>query len=153
MRALILEKIKKTILDSLSKKITKLKESISTRWVVSFYKMGSHVKLAQTKEEKEAIFRFRFEVYNNELGRVVPGNYSNGMIHDEFDDSENCKIFYIGSVDKVLATARVLLFEKDKTPEFIIKDYSLGLFDNITNNKISVMERFMVRKDLRGGVG
>jgi len=44
------------------------------------------VKLAVTKQEIEAAFRLRYDVFNRELREGLPESYLTGMDKDAYDD-------------------------------------------------------------------
>jgi len=43
------------------------------------------VKLATTESEKKALYRLRYEIFNEELGEGIPENAATGLDHDPYD--------------------------------------------------------------------
>ncbi len=64
------------------------------------------VKLATTDAEKEAVYRLRFRVFNEELGEGIPENAATGMDVDEYDPF--CDHLLLITDNRVVATYRLL---------------------------------------------
>lgn len=117
------------------------------------YPVGVFAKEARTIEERRAVYRFRYSIYSIELNRDVEGvNHGEKVVRDELDEMEFTKVFYTGSINKITSTIRFLIFEKNSVTKELIDEYSLSDFEEIRNNPIIFIGRFMVAKDLRGGL-
>jgi len=117
------------------------------------YPVGVFAKEAGTIEERRAVYRFRYSIYSIELNRDVEGvNHGEKVVRDELDEMEFTKVFYTGSINKITSTIRFLIFEKNSVTKELIDEYSLSDFEEIRNHPIIFIGRFMVAKDLRGGL-
>jgi len=117
------------------------------------YPVGVFTKEARTIEERRAVYRFRYSIYSNELKRDVEGvNHREEVVRDELDELECTKVFYTGSVDKITSTIRFLIFDKNSVIKELVDEYSLGDFEGIHHHPIIFIGRFMIAKDLRGGL-
>jgi putative hemolysin len=63
-------------------------------------------KLATTDEERDAVFKLRYEIFNEELGEGIPENQRTQRDQDPFD--QNCHHLMLLDKGKVVATARLL---------------------------------------------
>jgi CRP-like cAMP-binding protein len=113
--------------------------------------MAYEVGVAQTDEEKEAVYRFRYTVYVEEMGRYQESADHEGRRLVEPEDEQSF-ILHIRDVDDhtVVGTGRVTWggygFSQRQ-----IDEYSLTPFlDALPHEHIAVGERVMVRPDLRG---
>jgi predicted GNAT family N-acyltransferase len=104
---------------------------------------------AETAEELEAVYRFRYSVYVEEMGR-----YQGTADHErrrlvEAED-EHSWIFYALEGDEVVATGRVT-WGGDHFSERQIRQYSLQPFlDELPHDLMAVGERLMVVPKYRG---
>lgn len=103
------------------------------------------VKVAKTEEEKEKIFRFRYEVYVKEMGRPCYADHKNEMIRDSFDKTAHN--LYIESKGNICATARVN-FKKESNLEFE-KEYKIDQFYPYYPGSVSEISKFIVEKTKR----
>lgn len=134
------------------KRFKEIKEKLFLKTIASFYRPGFYAKLAQTPEEKLDVYRFRYKVYAEELGRAVPGlDHEEKMIKDELDEIESSHIFYVKKEKEIIATVRVCYFKGNITKN-LIEYYSLQGFSGLESEKICLMERFMVSKKFRGTI-
>jgi hypothetical protein len=109
---------------------------------------GAHQ--ARTQEEKEAVYRFRYEVYVAEMGR-----YRSVADHERrrFSEPEDgsARIFYIAKEGEVLATSRFSWGGDAPFTERLIDHYDLTRFlAEIPAEAMVVGERGMVKPELRG---
>lgn len=73
------------------------------------------MKLATTEAEREAVFRLRYQVFNEELGEGIPENAATGLDRDAFDDF--CDHLMLLSDDgQVVGTYR-LLYGPQRPPQ------------------------------------
>ncbi len=63
-------------------------------------------KLATTELERDAVFKLRYEIFNEELGEGIPENQRTQRDQDPFD--QNCHHLMLLDKDRVVATARLL---------------------------------------------
>jgi hypothetical protein len=111
--------------------------------------MAFDVGLAETVEEKEAVYRFRYSVYVEEMGRYQGRADHEGKRLVEPED-EHGFVFYAREGDTVVGTARLSWGGTGFSPRQI-DEYSLAPFlDELPHEHIAVGERVMVVPRLRG---
>jgi hypothetical protein len=113
--------------------------------------MAYEVRLAETEEEKEAVYRFRYTVYVEEMGRYQKTADHAGRRLVEPEDEQSF-ILYIrdGDDGTVVGTAR-LSWGGHGFSQRQIDEYSLTPFlDALPHEHIGVGERVMVLSSLRG---
>src|SRR5437762_7034336 len=113
--------------------------------------MAYEVGVAQTDEEKEAVYRFRYTVYVEEMGRYQNTADHAGRRLVEPEDDESF-ILYIRDADDgtVVGTGRMTWGGRGFSQRQI-DEYSLAPFlDALPHECIAVGERVMVMPSLRG---
>ncbi|MET0896244.1 MAG: GNAT family N-acetyltransferase [Acidimicrobiia bacterium] len=111
--------------------------------------MTYEVALAQTDEEKEAAYRFRYTVYVEEMGRYQGSADHEGRRLVEPEDDHSF-VIYARDGDDVVGTAR-LSWGGNGFSERQIDEYRLAPFlADLPNEQIGVGERVMVTPALRG---
>lgn len=114
------------------------------------YGKGTHYKIARTLEERNKIFSFRYEVYQEELGYDMPGtNHDLRIVKDDIDDLPESILFYLEKNGKLIATMRLVIYPEHKVPDKVIQFYSLEKHSWLKNYSICEIERFMARKEFR----
>jgi cyclic nucleotide-binding protein len=112
--------------------------------------MAYDVGLADTDEKKEAVYRFRYSVYVEEMGRYqgIADHVGRRLVEPEDDQSW---IFYARADDgEVVGTAR-LSWGGNGFTERQIEEYRLDPFlAELPPEHIALGERMMVKPDLRG---
>ena len=112
--------------------------------------MAFEVGLAETDEQKEAAYRFRYTVYVEEMGKYgdIADHEGRRLVEPEDDQSW---IFYARVDDgEVVGTAR-LSWGANGLSERQIEEYRLGPFlAELPPEHIAVGERVMVKPELRG---
>ncbi|MBI3785314.1 MAG: cyclic nucleotide-binding domain-containing protein [Deltaproteobacteria bacterium] len=108
------------------------------------------IALAETEEEKRAVYRFRYSVYVEEMGK-----YRSVADHEQRLFYEPCdahsRIFYAAENGEVVATARSTWGGDAPIPQRMIDQYQLEPFlAELPQSAISVGERGMVVPRLRG---
>jgi hypothetical protein len=71
------------------------------------------LNMAKTKEEYEAIYRFRYKVYYEELGR--DGHFADHekcFLKYPRDESENTALFYVGAIDNIIGVTCIECWRK-----------------------------------------
>lgn len=87
------------------------------------------VGIATTPEEKQEIYRFRYQIYIEEMAKnLQDADYKNKMIYDELDDWAFLLYAKIGS--ELIATARINVGTASRFPEELVKLLSLDKFQN-----------------------
>jgi len=108
------------------------------------------IALAETEEEKQAVYRLRYGIYVEEMGK-----YKSVADHQRRLFSEPCdahsRIFYATEDGEMVATARVTWGGDAPLPQRMIDQYGLVPFlAELPQSAISVGERGMVVPRLRG---
>jgi predicted GNAT family N-acyltransferase len=111
--------------------------------------MAFDVGEATTPEEKEAVYRFRYSVYVEEMGRYQDTADHEGRRLVEPED-ETSWIFYAREGDDVVGTAR-LSWGAHGFSERQVDEYSLEAFlAEVPHEHLAIGERVMVTPRLRG---
>jgi len=111
--------------------------------------MGVEFFRAESEQEREEVFRFRYSVYVEELGRYRSSADHRGRRLVEPEDDHS--VIYGARKDgRVVGTGRLTFGEDGFSPRQIAQ-YSLGPFlADVPIELIAVGERHMVAPDLRG---
>jgi hypothetical protein len=111
--------------------------------------MAFEVGLAETTEQKEAVYRFRYSIYVEEMGRYrsVADHVGRRLVEPE---DEASWIFYARDGDDVVGTARLSWAERGFSSRQT-DEYSLQPFlDELPHRHVALGERVMVTPALRG---
>ncbi len=109
-----------------------------------------HIGIAETKDEREAVYRLRYDVYVEEMGRYqTVADHKRRMLYEDCD--EQSRISYVSIDGEVVATARLTWGGDAPIPQRMIDQYGLAPFlAELPASAIAVGERGMVRPHLRG---
>ncbi len=109
-----------------------------------------HIGIAETDEEKRAVYRLRYDVYVKEMGRYQSvADHEQRMLSEECD--EQSRISYASVDGEVVATSRFTWGGDAPLPQRMIDQYGLAPFlAELPASAIGVGERAMVRPHLRG---
>lgn len=109
-----------------------------------------HIGLAETEAERQAIYRLRYDVYVEEMGRYRGvADHDRRMLYEDVDAQS--RISYIEMDGDIVATARLTWGGDAALPQRMIDQYSLSPFlAELPAAAIAVGERAMVRPHLRG---
>jgi CRP-like cAMP-binding protein/N-acyl-L-homoserine lactone synthetase len=118
--------------------------------LAELFMMLEKVHYAQSKEEREALYRFRYKIYHGELKRKYGVDHDRKWVYDEDDESDYAHHFYVGNLDNIKGTVRLLIWNPGKIPKKFFDDLSLNRFPNINNYTVSEVGRFMIDKSSRG---
>jgi hypothetical protein len=111
--------------------------------------MTYEIGLAERAEEKEAVYRFRYAVYVEEMGRYQGSSDHAGRRLVEPED-EHSWIFFARDGDVVVGTARLSWGANGFSPRQI-EEYSLAQFlEGLPHEYVAIGERVMVTPSLRG---
>lgn len=105
---------------------------------------------ARSEEEKEAVYRFRYEIYVEEMGRYRGiADHERRRFREPEDDT--ARIFYAASDGKVVATSRMNWGGDAPFTDRLVDHYRLEPFlAEIPREVMAVGERGMVKPELRG---
>lgn len=106
--------------------------------------------LAESEEERRAVYRFRYAVYVEEMGRYQGlADHANRWLVEPEDAVS--RIFYATQGDEVVGTARLTWGGDGPLPPRQIQQYGLAPFlAEVSEKEIAVGERGMVAPRLRG---
>lgn len=113
--------------------------------------MSLQIRMVDTDEEREAIFRFRYHIYVDEFGlQPIEADHGKKTLRDSLDDiGLSFGLFEDG---EVVGCLRILLFDDVDDLEPLIRKYNcskaLDTFDPVG---ICATSRFMLDPRLRGG--
>ncbi|MCP4406619.1 MAG: cyclic nucleotide-binding domain-containing protein [Gammaproteobacteria bacterium] len=112
------------------------------------------VHRAKTEAERRALFRLRYRIYIEELGkRHVSGvDHGRGEVHDPEDDREDSMIFYTGPPEVPTGTMRADLYLPGKVPESFRARYSLDRFPELEVEPLSECTRLVLDFGVRGSM-
>jgi hypothetical protein len=110
----------------------------------------SGMRLATTEEEKEAVYRLRYDVYVEEMGRYgEAADHENRRLVEPED--ETARIWYAAQDGEVVATHRLSWGADAPFSERLIEHYQLAPFlKELPPETMAVGERGMVVPRLRG---
>ncbi len=105
---------------------------------------------ALTEEERDAVFRFRYRIYVEEMDRYRSiADHKTKRLFEPDDDSSH--IFHALSGNDVVGTMRLTWGGDDAINERHIEQYDLEPFlQKVTQDKIVIGERFMIEPSWRG---
>lgn len=108
------------------------------------------IHIAESDEEKKAVFRFRYEIYVQEMGRYRGiADHENRLFREPEDDT--ARIFYAAENDEVVATSRMSWGGDAPFSERLVEHYRLEPFlAELEPEAMAVGERGMVKPALRG---
>ncbi len=106
---------------------------------------------ATSQEELEAIWRFRYEIYVEELKRNYPSvDHGRKWLRDAEDESDCAVNLYLGPLDHIVGAERLLIWPAGEIPEEYHRLFSMEMFPGIENVAIAELGRLMVRPSARG---
>jgi hypothetical protein len=108
------------------------------------------IGLADSQSEREAVYRLRYDVYVEEMGRYRGvADHERRMLYEDVD--EQSRISYVEIDGDFVATARLTWGGDGPLPQRMIDQYGLEPFlAELPPSAIAVGERAMVRPHLRG---
>jgi cyclic nucleotide-binding protein/N-acyl amino acid synthase FeeM len=113
------------------------------------------VHIADSDEECEAVFGFRYSVYVEELGRKL-GNadHSRRRVHDEEDDKPYTILLYTADEEgNLTGTIRVRHWRPGEVPEKDWTTFSMERFPGLGELGTGELGRLMIKPDHRGQLG
>jgi hypothetical protein len=108
------------------------------------------IRLAETDEERRAVYRLRYDVYVEEMGRYRSvADHAQRMLYEDCDAQS--RISYAEVDGEIVATARLTWGGDGPLPQRMVDQYGLAPFlAELPPDAIAVGERAMVRPHLRG---
>ena len=117
------------------------------QWLMGLEK----VLCAETQAEREAIYRFRYKVYVEELKKgFLDVDHENRMIRDSDDETPGSVLFYTASKGEVTGTVRAVVWGADQVPDEISHRFSFPLFPDIDRLVTAETSRLLIDRSVRG---
>ena len=109
------------------------------------------VSIAATQEQREAIYRFRYQVYVEELKRDYPdADHKRKWLRDDVDEHDCAVNLYMGPLDQIVGAVRLLIWPVGQIPENYYRLFSMDIFPGIEDLVTSEIGRLMVKPSVRG---
>ena len=109
------------------------------------------VRRATTREEREAVYRFRYQVYVEEFGRELgTPDHERRWVTDDDDERETSTILYTGTPDAITGTIRLRHWAPGEVPHHDVEELSLDRFPDLDERHVAELGRLMVRRSKRG---
>lgn len=111
------------------------------------------IKIATTKGEKEDIYRFRYQVFVEEMSTPLhAADHTNKMIVDEID--KRSILLYAQVDSKIVGTARMTIGDINQFPGWISETFKFAHFKKMlkgyTNQKIGLSTKIAISPEYRG---
>ena len=109
------------------------------------------VRVAESREEREAVYRFRYTIYYEEFGRQL-GNpdHERRWVTDPDDEKDYSTILYTGTLDDITGTVRLRHWAPDRVPQHEIDELSIDVFPDYRQRYTGEIGRLMIRPGMRG---
>ncbi|KPA15348.1 long chain N-acylphenylalanine synthase [Candidatus Magnetomorum sp. HK-1] len=109
------------------------------------------LKKVTKREEYDAIYRFRFQVYVNHLGRDhhIADHKRKVLIYPRDENDPDTELYYVGHVNNIKAVLRMDYFTKKDMPEEL-SALKLDNFDFDDDDVLSYGSKLMVKPELSG---
>jgi cyclic nucleotide-binding protein/N-acyl amino acid synthase FeeM len=108
------------------------------------------VHQARTEEEREAIYRFRYEVYVEELHYDFGAEHDRRRLKQDEDEKPYTTLLYTGSPARITGSVRVRTWGPGEVPARDFDALSLHLFPGIEKLRVAQVGRLVIRSSLRG---
>jgi len=101
------------------------------------------IRIAETDEERRAIFAFRYRVYIEEMGKPYKNaDHENKLLTDELDDCAT--LLYVETDNEIIGTVRINWGCEEKVMSFYNNlDLALPYFSHFPSNLFSFNSRLM----------
>jgi len=117
------------------------------QWLMGLEK----VTKAETQEERDAIYRFRYRVYVEELKKgFLDVDHERRMIRDDDDETPGAVLFYTGSKGAVTGTVRAVIWQPNLAPPQVHERFSFGMFPAIDSLITAETSRLLIDRSVRG---
>lgn len=109
------------------------------------------VHTATREFEREAIYRFRYKVFVEELGREIGGvDHRHRWVRDEEDDKPYAIHAFTRTPDQVTGSMRLRFWEPGAVPQREQRQFSMERVPGIEGLAVAETDRFMISRGLRG---
>ena len=120
--------------------------------LTSLLKRLEPVHVASTPQEREAIYRFRYTVYVEELGYEVGGvNHAAKTVSSPDDEAEHIIHLYTGTPEALTGALRMSCWGRgDQVPPHDFETLSMSRLPGIADLNCCELGRFMIHPEARG---
>jgi len=109
------------------------------------------VRRAETAQERQAIYRFRYQIYCKEQGRDIGGVHHDTQTVWEDDDEQDFSVhLYTGTPEDISGVVRLRCWEPGQIPRHEFELLSLHVFPDIERTRVAELGRLMIRPTMRG---
>ena len=109
------------------------------------------VHRAQTPAEREAIYRFRYEVYFQEFGRLLgKPDHERRWVRDADDELSTTTLLYTGTPERITSTVRLRHWAPGQVPHHDVEELSMDRIPALESRHTAEIGRLMVRSSRRG---
>jgi hypothetical protein len=109
------------------------------------------VHIATNAAEREAVYRFRYTVFVEELGREIGGvDHENRWVRDQDDEGADATHIYTKTGDVVTGSVRLRCWEPGSIPDPVQRRYSMDQVPRIESLSAAESDRLMIAPTLRG---
>jgi CRP-like cAMP-binding protein len=108
------------------------------------------VHVAATAREREAVYRFRYKVYIEELHYNYEADHDRKRLKQPEDELPETTLLYTGSAEEVTSSVRVRAWAPGQVPPDVFQAISLERFPGIERLNVAHIGRLMIRRTLRG---
>jgi CRP-like cAMP-binding protein len=108
------------------------------------------VRVAESAREREAVYRFRYRVYIEELHYNYEADHERKWLKQPEDELPETTLLYTGSEDEVTSCVRVRDWKPGQVPPEVFQAISLDRFPDIEHLTVTHIGRMMIRRTLRG---
>lgn len=110
-------------------------------------------RTADSERERQRIFRFRYRLYHEELGRVVGGvDHDRQVIEDELDRAPNTIQVYQEAGGHIHLAMRVIVWEAGRLPDAVRRDFDLARVAGADRFSYAEYGRLMAHPRYRGSL-
>lgn len=111
--------------------------------------MSIQIHIAQTEAERQAIYRFRYQIYIQELGKQLEkADHQQQILCEPID--ENSTLFFVEEQGEIIATCRVAFGCDTAIPDDWKERFELAAFDVYPCESFAFLSRLMVARRFRG---
>jgi predicted GNAT family N-acyltransferase len=109
------------------------------------------VHIATTREEREAIYRFRYQVYYEEFGRQLGSpDHQRRWVTDGEDELAYTTLLYTGTPERIAGTLRLRCWGPGEAPAHDVEELSMDRVPGVERYSTAEMGRLMIRPSARG---
>lgn len=106
---------------------------------------------AQTAEERQAIYRFRYQIYCKEQGRETGGvHHDTETVWDDDDELDSSVHLYTGTPQDITGVVRLCCWEPGQIPPRDFELLSLHVFPDVEHTRVAELGRLMIQPTMRG---